>query len=317
MSWGSDAIKFGLSSMSNIPDELVEAGLLEKYVSYDEHPEGVSEIKATRRIVPHEVALEKHRLAWDARSKRIIGGMSREESDEIMSRQAESWRPVVWFRKKQSWAKLKREAREFAKHLVREGKTEVPKRSPKLGDVVQLTEEARQSASWRNVRVFGGSWEVGGEDGPSIKALKEVRGIIVAKRKKWYIVVWDEQGFEQLVKRYAEKGRRDRVRGYLGYLPWEVARSGLKVIPTTLRGKEIVSDKREAPYRQKTRAPEIRSPEQRERQTKRQREKYAANKPKPETPKLHLYFTLPQARTISATIILPGVGHERDCLLRN
>lgn len=251
---------------SNIPAQLAEAGLLEKYVSYAEHPEGVSEIKATRRIVPHEVALEKHGLAWDARSKRILGGMSREESDKIMSRQAESWRPVVWFKRKQSWAKLKREASEFTKHLVREGKTEVPKRSPKLGDVVQLTEEARQSASWRNVRVFGGSWEVGGEDGPSIKALKEVRGIIVAKRKKWYVVLWDEQGFEQLVKRYAEKGRRDRVRGYLGYLPWEVARSGLKV----------VSDRRGA-YRQKTRAPE--KPGQYDRKTR-------PPAPKPETPKL-------------------------------
>ncbi|GAG82692.1 unnamed protein product, partial [marine sediment metagenome] len=80
---------------------------------------------------------------------------SREESDEIMSRQAESWRPVVWFKRKQSWAKLKREAHEFTQQLVREGKTEVPKRSPKLGDVVQLTEEASWDASWRNVRLFG------------------------------------------------------------------------------------------------------------------------------------------------------------------
>ena len=261
---------------SNIPDWLAKAGLLEKYISYDEHPEGVSEIRATRSIVPHEVALEKHRLAWDARTKRIIGGMSREESDEIMSREAESWRDVVWFKRKQSWAKLKREAHEFTKQLVREGKTEVPKRSPKLGDVVQLTEEASWAASWRSVRLFGGSWEVGGKDGPAIKALQEVRGIIVAKRKKWYIVVWDEQGFEQLVKRYAKKGRKDRVRGYLGYLPWEVVRGGLKV----------VSD-RSGAYRQKTRAPELysdMSPERIEAEKKRQREKYAANKPK--TPKL-------------------------------
>jgi DNA-binding NarL/FixJ family response regulator len=251
---------------SNIPDWLAEAGLLEKYISYDEHPEGVSEIKATRSIVPHEVALEKHRLAWDARSKRILGGMSREESDEIMSRQAESWRPVVWFKKRQSWAKLKREAHEFTKQLVREGKTEVPKRSPKLGDVVQLTEEASWAASWRNVRVFGGLWEVEGKDSPAIEALKEVRGIIVAKRKKEYVVVWDERGFEQLVKRYAKKGRKDRVRGYLGYLPWEVARSGLKV----------VSDRRGA-YRQKTRAPE---------KTGQYDRKTRPPAPKPETPKL-------------------------------
>ncbi len=203
---------------SNIPKQLAEAGLLEKYVSYDEHPEGLEEIRGD------------------------------------------------WFKRKQSWARLKREAREFTKQLVREGKTEVPKRSPKLGDVVQLTEEARQSASWRNVRVFGGSWEVGGGDGPSIKALKEVRGIIVAKRKKWYVVVWDESGFEQLVKRYARKGRRDRVRGYLGYLPWEVARSGLKV----------VSDKEDA-YRRLTREPE--KPGQYVR-------KKRPPAPKPKTPKL-------------------------------
>jgi transposase len=206
------------SHRSNIPKQLAKAGLLEKYISYDEYPEGLEEIRGD------------------------------------------------WFQRKQTWARLKREAREFTKNLVREGKTEVPKRSPNLGDVVQLTKKAANDAAWQNVSVFGGSWEVGGKDGPTREAFEEVRGIIVAKRKKWYVVVWDEQGFEQLAKRYAEKGRRDRVRGYLGYLPWEVARSGLKV----------VSDKKDA-YRRLTREPE--KPGQYTR-------KKRAPAPKPEAPKL-------------------------------
>ena len=214
------------SDRSNIPKQLAKAGLLEKYVSYDEHPEGLEEIRGD------------------------------------------------WFQRKQSWARLKREAREFAKHLVREGETEVPKLSPKLGDVVQLTEEAAKETFWNIASTFMGLWEVGGEDGPEIEALQKVRGIIVAKRKKWYIVVWDERGFDQLVKRYAKKGQKNRAWGYLGYLPWEVARSGLKV----------VSDKSEAAYRSQTKVRKEPTPAQKKRKLKQQAERYAASKP--ETPKL-------------------------------